>query len=251
MEEYEEVESFNFLNKFWDILFKPEQDDSLGRFTISSNIFHQNTFNKNFRKNKSEQIKKLYDLLIEHREFLKTKILIDSNNYKKLKILNFAIDTYKRIESYILHFLLLIRILSNLKDPISFIKADQALKILGSELFIIKGSNKTGLLVNSIELIIKRFLDELQSKNIYQTIIYIYNNLIRFLNLISSIMKISLFLEDNTIYQKSLSFYDKIFNISLRFLTQGRDIEKNILKSNLHFNIANIFVKYKFFYKSL
>ena len=133
----------------------------------------------------------------------------------------------------------------------SLIKADGILKILGNELFIISGANQQGLLIYSIDMIIKRFLEELESINIPQKLNSIFKVLKRFLSLISSILKISFFLKDGTIYKKSLSYYDKIYNIAFRFISSHKDTEKGILKSNLHFNIANIFIKNKYINSAL
>ena len=232
IEKNAKVENFNFLKKFWNILYK-----------IETNEVYMRGSNLSIKKNQSQ---KLYELLLEHRIFLKSKILINPNNLNRFKNLNFAMDTYFEIESYIMHFLLLIRFLSNLKDPINLVKADQTLKILGNELFIIKGSDKKGLLVDSINSILDTLINELQSKYIYQNLSDIYQVLTRFLSLLSSIMKISLFLEDSIIYQKAISFYDKIFNISLKFISSGKETEKKILKCNLYFNIANIFIKNRY-----
>ena len=100
----------------------------------------------------------------------------------------------------------------------SLIKADGILKTLGNELFNISGANHQGLLIYSIDMIIKRFLEELESINVPQKLNSIFKVLKRFLSLISSILKISFFLKDGTIYKKSLSYYDKIYNIAFRFI---------------------------------
>lgn len=161
------------------------------------------------------------------------------------------VDTYSRIESYIFNFLLLINFLYSLKDPTSLIKADQALKILGDELFIINGNNKQGLLIYSIDTIIKRFLEEIQIKNLSQSLNSIIKVLKRFLYIISAIIKISLFLEDYIIYQKALKYYDKIYSVALKFLSANKETEKIILKCNFGFNLANIFIKQKFINSAL
>ena len=161
------------------------------------------------------------------------------------------VDTYSRIESYIFNFLLLINFLYSLKDPTSLIKADQALRILGDELFIFSGNNKQGLLIYSIDTIIKRFLEEIQIKNLSQSLNSIIKVLKRFLYIISAIIKISLFLEDYIIYQKALKYYDKIYSVALKFLSANKETEKIILKCNFGFNLANIFIKQKFINSAL
>ena len=248
IDEYPPLENFNFLEKFYDILFKRNQDVSPMSNSDESIILRKKLLSNRdiIRNEKIEKIKQMQVLLMEHRNFLKSKILLNSSDEKNFKYLYFMIDTYSRIESYIFNFLLLIRFLYSLKDPISLIKADQTLKELGDELFIISKNNKQGFLVYSIETIIKRFLEQLQSRDIYQTLNSITNVLKRFLSIISSIIKISYFLGDYIIYQKALIYYDKIFTISLKFISIGRETEKTILKCNLGFNLANIFIKKEF-----
>ena len=58
------------------------------------------------RNEKIEKIKQMQVLLMEHRNFLKSKILLNSSDEKHFKYLYFMIDTYSRIESYIFNFLL-------------------------------------------------------------------------------------------------------------------------------------------------
>ena len=252
VEEYKKLDDFNFLTKFYDIIFGRKKEFSSSNNSLGTAFYARNSFFKNVLLNeKNEKIKQIQNLLIEHRQFLIEKILLNSGKEKNFKYLNFMIDTYSRIESYIFNFLLLINFLYSLKDPISLIKADQALKLLGEELFIFSGNNKQGLLIYSIERIIKRFLEEIRIKNLNQSMNSITNVLRRFLYIISAIMKISLFLEDYIIYQKALAYYDEIFAISLKFLSSNRETERIILKCNLGFNIANIFIKQKFLNSAL
>jgi len=253
VDEYEKLEDFNFLEKFYDIMFQKNKKFSSGTNSFASTFFGRNSLSEKnlFRNEKKEKIKQIHSLLIEHRKFLCSKILLNRSKEKNFKYLNFMVDTYSRIESYILNFLLLINFLYSLKDPTSLIKADQALRILGDELFIINGNNKQGLLIYSIERILKRFFEEIQIKNLFQSLDSITKVLKRFLYIISSIIKISLSLEDYIIYQKALIYYDRIYSIALKFLSANRETEKIILKCNFGFNLANIFIKQKFINSAL
>ena len=250
IEQYEKLENFNFLEKFYNILFNKNQNVYPMFNADSSNFFTNTQSNKNLLRNeKNEKIKQIYSLLIEHRNFLITNILLDRvpNREKNFIFLNFMIDIYSRIENYILNFLLLIQFLFSFKDPLSLIKADQALKKLGEELFNNDAKNKQGLLIYSIDKIIKRFLkEENETKILNQSFKPIANVLKRFLSIISSIIKISSFLGDFNIYKKALAYYDKIFAIALKFLSINKETEITILKCNLGFNIANIFIKHKY-----
>jgi hypothetical protein len=128
------------------------------------------------------------------------------------------------------------------KDPLSLIKADQALNVLGKELFN-ANNNKDGLLAFSLDCIFKRFIDVIKSKNIYQNISSILKILKRFLYLISSIIKLSKYLDDTKMYKESLFFYISVFEISLKFIRNSKATEKTILTSNLKFNLGRICIK--------
>ena len=253
LEEYEKLEDFNFLEKVYEILFQKNKKFSSVINSFIPTFSGRNSLSEKniFRNEKKEKIKQIHNLLIEHRQFLISKILLNSSKEKNFKYLNFMVDTYSRIESYIFNFLLLINFLYSLKDPTSLIKADQALRILGDELFIFSGNNKQGLLIYSIDTIIKRFLEEIQIKNLSQSLNSIIKVLKRFLYIISAIIKISLFLEDYIIYQKALIYYDKIYSVALKFLSANKETEKIILKCNFGFNLANIFIKQKFINSAL
>ena len=245
LDKFKKPEKFNFLSKFYDIIFGKNKEFSA---SLEPSMIARNTLSNKaiFINEKMEKIKQIQNLLFEHRKFLKEKILLNKSKEENYKYLNFMIETYSRIESYLFNYLLLINFLFSLKDPISLIKADQVLKKLGEELFIFSGNNKQGLLIYSIDKIIQRFLEEIQIKNLYQSMSSITNVLKRFLYIISYIIKISLFLGDHIIYQKALAYYEKIFAISLKFISANKEQEKIILKCNLAFNIANIFIKHKF-----
>ena len=239
---------FHFISKFYEILFSKEiQKDNMS-FKGSEDSFSDDNYY--FSTNKKEKIKKLYQLLIEHRNFLVEKILLNPNRTYYFTSIFLMIETYYGIEKYIINFILLIRFFYYQKDPLSLIKADKALNILGNELF--NTNNKSGLLVFSINCIFNKFIEEIDSKkNFYQIISPIQDVCKRFLSLISCIIKLSKCLEDNKMYIKSLSCYYKYFELSLKFINSGKSSEKIILKSNLDFNLGCIFVKKKYLNSSL
>ena len=237
---------FHFVQKFRDILFRREAKTN--KMNTSLNDSESSSYRENYNSSydiKNQRIKKLYDLLIEHRNFLKEKILLNSNKTYYFKPIYFMIDTYFAIEKYIINFILLIKFICTQTDPLSLIKADQALNILGKELFN-ANNNKDGLLVFSLDCIFKRFIDVIKSKNIYQNINSIQNISKRFLYLISSIIKLSKYLEDTKMYKESLFFYISVFEMSLKFISNSKTTEKTILTSNLKFNLGSICVKKKY-----
>lgn len=237
---------FNFVQKFREILFKRENNSPKENtsFNDSESFSNNENFNSNYEL-KNKRIKELYDLLIEHRNFLTEKILLNSNRTYYFKSIYFMIDTYFAIEKYIINFIILIKYMCSQKDPLSLIRADKALNILGKELFN-ANNNNDGLLVFSLDCIFKRFIDVIKSKNIYQNINSIQNISKRFLYLISSIIKLSKYLEDTKMYKESLFFYISVFEMSLNFISNSKITEKIILRSNLKFNIGNICIKKKY-----
>ena len=237
---------FHFVQKFRDILFKREIKKS--KINASINVSESSSFSENYISSyeiKNQRIKKLYDLLIEHRKFLKEKILLNPNKTYYFKPIYFMIDTYFAIEKYIINFILLIKFICTQTDPLSLIKADQALNVLGKELFN-ANNNKDGLLAFSLDCIFKRFIDIIKSKSIYQNINSIQNISKRFLYLISSIIKLSKYLEDTKMYKESLFFYISVFEMSLEFISNSKITEKTILASNLKFNLGSICIKKKY-----
>ena len=241
--------NFHFVDKFYDILFKKDSKNESMSFKASED---SSSNNNAIDEQKNEKIKKLYDCLIEHRNFLIENILLNQNRTYYFTSVFFMIDTYYAIEKYILNFILLIKLFYFQKDPLNLIKADKALNILGNELFNINNNNKTGLLVFSINCIFKKCVEEIDSKkNFYQIISPIQDIAKRFLSLISCINKLSKCLEDDKMYIKSLSYYYKFFEISLKFISSGKTTEKIILKSNLDFNVGCILVKKKYLNSSL
>ena len=244
---------FHFIEKFQNILFKKDNNNNNNK--IKKNESEQSSYDNSFdEKNinyKNERIKKMYNLLIEHRNFLLEKILLNPNRTYYFTSIYVMFDAYYGIEKYIINYILLIKFLYFQKDPLSLIKADQALNVLGKELFNLNNSKK-GLLVFSIQCIFKKFVEVLEKKNnFYQIIGSIQDVAKRFLSLISCINKLSHLLKDYKMYIKSLFYYNKYFELSLKFISNGKSTEKIILRSNLKFNIGCSFIKNKYLNTSI
>ena len=247
----EEKIDFHFIEKFQCILFRKDNFDKIkNNVSPDSSVEKDDSFEKS-NDYKSDRIKKMYSLLIDHRKFLSEKILLNNKRTYHFTSIYVMIDTYYGIEKYIINYLLLIKFLYFQKDPLSLIKADQALNVLGKELFNLN-NNKNGLLVFSIDIIFQKFEDVVEKKNnFYQIISTIQDVSKRFLSLISCINKLSQLLQDNKMYIKSLFYYNKFFEKSLGFISTGKNTEKIILRSNLKFNIGCSFTKKKFLNTSL
>ena len=247
----EEKIDFHFLEKFQIILFRKGRNDKIKNNESEEQSIDKDDYYIKSNDYKNERIKKMYNLLIVHRKFLTEKILLNSRRTYHFTSIYVMIEAYYGIEKYIFNYLLLIKFLYCQKDPLSLIKADQTLNELGKELFNIN-SNKNGLLVFSIEIIFQKFKDVLENKNnFYQVISAIQDVSKRFLSLISCINKVSQLLQDNKMYIKSLFYYNKYFEKALGFISNGKNTEKIILRSNLKFNIGCSFTKKKFLNTSL
>ena len=243
---------FHFVEKFKDILFQKDINNAKAFNDSEGSSFGGNNSYDKDKDFKNERINKLYNLLIEHRNFLTEKILLKPNRTYYFTSILVMFDTYYGIEKYILNFILLIKFLYLQKDPLSLMKADKALNVLGKELFNSSNNNKNGLLVFSIDCIFNKFIEVIDSKkNFYQVISTIQEISKRFLSLISCINKLSLTLQDNKMYLKSLSHYNKFFELSLKFISSGKLNEKIILRSNLKFHIGCYFSKNKYLNTSL
>ena len=242
----EKDKTFNFIEKIREILFRKD-------FNNESNIHFENSSDESISEEKrlfsdeykNEIIKKLYDLLVEHRNYLIDKVLLKQKRTYYSKQFPSMVGIYYSIEHYIINFILLIKYILYKKDPLSLIRADQALNILGKELFNIKN----GLLAYSIDRIFKKFVDVVSSKNVSQNIssIQVIQNILpRFLSLISCIIKLSKVLDDNKMYMKSLSYYSFFYELSLKFINNVKATEKLLLLGNLKFNIGAILIKKKY-----
>ena len=242
----EESNTLNIVEKYREILFRKDFIKKTNNGSENSvdgiSFDEKRQFNDEYR---NEIIKKLYDFLIEYRQYLINNILLNSNRTYYSKKLSFFIETYYGIENYIISFILLIKYYMYKLDPLSLIKTDQALNILGKELF----NTKNGLLAYSIDTIFQKFLEVATSKNVYQnlsSVQSIQNVSKRFLSLISCLIKYSKELDDNKMYMKSLSYYYFFYELSLKFIINNKTTEKILLMSNLEFNIGTIFVKNKY-----
>ena len=227
------VSKFPFMKNLKDIMFM--------KLSINSNeeINEKNLeLYKNILQNK--KILLLYDLLKKHRKYIIENVLLDPNKtYFFATTLSFK-EKYIEIENYIFNFIFLIKFLYELGDKNSLFKAKQALNYLTKELLDYKNE---GLLTYSINTIFKRCFVVIRSKTIFQNIAYCYEIIKKYLLLISCLMKVSKQLELPKLYYKFIDHYGKIFDLALKVISTTHSTEKIILKSNLLFNIGNLFVQ--------
>jgi len=234
-------EEFDFMQSLKEIIFmkknknknteeKAEDDEENSEYFEDDEKF--------FLKN--DKINLLYKLLIKHRDYVKEKVLLDpSKTYFFAKTVFFR-DKFIEIEKYIFNYIILIKYLYNQADPVNLIKANQALNYLASEMLDYRNN---GLLVHSINTIIKRCLVVIKSNTVYQNIGYCHEVMKKYLLLLSCLIKISKQLEMPKLYYKFLDHYGKLYELALNVISSSHVIEKTVLKSNLFFNVAGLFVE--------
>ena len=101
---------FHFIEKFQNILFKKDNNNNNNKIkkNESEQSFSDNSFDEKNINYKNERIKKMYNLLIEHRNFLLEKILLNPNRTYYFTSIYVMFDAYYGIEKYIINYILLI-----------------------------------------------------------------------------------------------------------------------------------------------
>ena len=205
-------------------------------------IYEGDIFNKRLRMNIMKQkIKLIYNLLITHRKHLEEKILLKEGKTYFFENLDYFRNKFIEIEKYIFNYIFLIKFLINLGDPVSLINANQTLNHISKELLDLHP--KKGLLVYSINFILKKCMNQLKARKFYRKIDIPYEVVKKYLLIISIFLKFSELLQMPKLYKKFLDHYAHIFDVALYLVTQQHHPEKILLKSNLLFNIGCYFVK--------
>ena len=167
------------------------------------------------------------------------------------------IEVYIGIENYIINFLFFIKNLLILKDPISLIKAHQSMELLSQELFMEDSGSKfrfydsfdkkaksaQGLLIFSLFSIFEKCNEIIKFNITSKEIGYIQEIIKRHLNLLSIFIKYCRFFNINYLLYKCLYNYTKTFDLGLKLISNKKNQEQIILKSNLLFNISGILIK--------
>ena len=235
------VPSFDFMQHLKEIIFmkkiKNNSDEKNDLDEEDDSIRYDGSYQVRLI---NEKIVLLYKLLLMNRKYIIEKVLFDSSKtYFFAKTSDFR-DKFIEIEKYILNYIFLIKFLINQGDPISLIKANQALTSLAREMLDYK--NK-GLLVFSINTILRRCYVVIKSNTLFQNIGFCYEMIKKYLILISSLIKISRQLEMPKLYFKFIDHYGKVFDLALDIVSTSHVSEKIILKSNLLFNVGSLFVR--------
>jgi hypothetical protein len=235
----EDKNSFDFNQSLWNIFFLKKMINEKGQIV---DIYEGDIFNKRLRMNIMKQkIKLIYNLLITHRKHLEEKILLKEGKTYFFENLDYFRNKFIEIEKYIFNYIFLIKFLINLGDPVSLINANQTLNHISKELLDLHP--KKGLLVYSINFILKKCMNQLKARKFYRKIDIPYEVVKKYLLIISIFLKFSELLQMPKLYKKFLDHYAHIFDVALYLVTQQHHPEKILLKSNLLFNIGCYFVK--------
>ena len=241
----EDKNVFNFKQSLWNIIFLKTIKNNKGE---NIKIYDGDMNNKNLRRNiMNNKIKTVYNLLIIHMKYLKEKVLLQKGKFYFFETIEFYLKKFKEIENYIINCIILIKLFLDLGDPISLIKANQTLVYLAKELLDYNPNG--GLLVFTINIILKKCMNLLKIRKYYRSIHIPYEIIKKYLLLISALIKFSSILNIPRLYYKFLNHYAQIYEVALFLLTQQHLPEKILLKSNLLFN-TGCFLMQKNFAKS-
>ncbi len=231
--------NFDFYQNIWNIIFLKKIKNEKGEIEL---IYEGDINKKNLRRNIiNNKIKILYNLLITHMKYLKEKVLLEKGKLYFFEKIEFYLKKFQEIERYIINCILLIKFFLFLGDPMSLIKANQTLNYLAKELLDYNPNG--GLLVYSINTIMKKCINLLKIRKYYRSIHIPYEIIKKYLLLISALIKISNLLGVPRLYHKFLNHYAQIFEVALFLLTQQHFPEKIILKSNLLFNTGTFLIE--------
>ena len=235
----EDKNIFDFQQSIWNIIFLKKIKNERGEIV---EIYEGDIYKKNLRRNIiNNKIKMLYNLLIVHMKYLKEKVLLQKGKLYFFETIEFYLKKFKEIERYLINCILLIKFFLILGDPESLIKANQTLNYLAKELLDYNPNG--GILVYSINTIMKKCINLLKIRKYYRSIHVPYEIIKSYLLILSALIKISRILCTPRLYNKFLNHYAKIFEIALFLISPQHIPEKIILKTNLLFNCGSLMVK--------
>ena len=234
------VPIFDFIPNLKEIIFKKKRNHEDYEEKEEEYSEYYDEYNNHFSESENIKINLLYQLLKKNREYIIEKVLLYPGKPYYFETALFFRNKFIEIEKYIFNYIFLIKYLYNQKDPISLIKANQALNYLAKEMLDYK--NK-GLLVYSINTILKRCLELMRSNNAFQNANYCHEIVKKYLFLISCLIKISKLLEIPKLYYKFIDHYGNVFDLAIDIISTFHKNEKKILKSNVAFNVGGIFIK--------
>ena len=230
---------FDFNHNLWNIIFLKKGINEKGEtFDIYEGDINKKSLRTIIINNK---IKMIYDLLITHMKYLKEKVLLVKGKSYFFEKIEFYFKKYNEIEKYIFNCIFLIRLFYDLGDPISLIKANQTMNYLAKEL--LDYNYNGGLLIYSINTILKKCMGLLKIKKYYRSIHIPFKIIKKYLLLLSTLIKFSSLLNIPKIYHKFLNHYAQIYEFALSLLTNQHSSEKIILRSSLIFNTGCFFMK--------
>ena len=241
-EEKNNVPTFDFMQSLKEIIFMKNVGNNLEEKYIEEDEEEDTErFEENLKKKLNNQkILLLYKLLIANRQYIIEKVLLDSNKTHFFVNTRIFRDKFLEIEKYIFNYIFLIRFLYLQGDPVSLIKANQALNHLAKEMLDYQNN---GLLVFSLNTILKRSLNVIKTNSVFKNICLCYEIIKKYLLLISCLIKLSKQLVISKLYHKFIDHYGKVFDLALDIVSSNRFPEKLILKSNVLFHVGSLFAK--------
>lgn len=232
---------FDFMLSLREIIFMNKKKNTI---ILEDNVEEEESELSEENKNNNlmnEKIILIYNLLKSNRKYIIEKVLLEP--WKEYIFTNYSTfrDIFIDIEKYIFNYIFLIKFLYSQGDPISLIKANQALNYLAKEMLDYKNN---GLLVYTLNAILRNCLMTIKQQNIvFKNVNFCYEIIRKYLFLLSCLIKISKQLEIPRLYHKFIDHYSRVFCLALDIISSNHMNEKTILKSNLLFNIGGLFVQ--------
>ena len=182
----------------------------------------------------------LYHLINKHRKFILENNLFHNGEKNDDKPFLFLYKTYLCIENYIYHYLLLIKYycVSGNKENIK--KGNLTFIQISKEIL-------EGILSYTINYLIKKCSKGIGYKKNIQIISYSRLILTSYIKIISLLLKYSDYFNNQKLFFKYLNLYGSLNETIFLSSNLEKINEKNMLRSNLYFNIGNFYIKKNYF----
>ncbi len=182
----------------------------------------------------------LYHLINKHRKFILENNLFHNGENNDDKPFLYLYKNYLCIENYIYHYLLLIKYycVSGNKENIK--KGNLTFIQISKEIL-------EGILSYTINYLIKKCSKGLNYKKNLQIVSFSRLILSSYIKIISLLIKYSDYFNNQKLFFKYLNSYGSLNETILLSSNLEKINEKNMLRSNLYFNIGNFYIKKDYF----
>ena len=182
----------------------------------------------------------LYHLINKHRKFIIENNLFHNGDNLNNKSFLYLYKNYLCIENYIYHYLLLIKYYCSSGNKENIIKGNLTFIQISKEIL-------EGILSYTINYLIKKCSKGIGYKKNIQIISYSRLILTSYIKIISLLLKYSDYFNNQKLFFKYLNLYGSLNETIFLSSNLEKINEKNMLRSNLYFNIGNFYIKKNYF----